>query len=238
MARDSDPASRRTGPRARDLGITERYRLLWAANRLAMRALFRLAATGLDRCPEAPFQLVCNHHNGFDPLIVLAVTPIRPRITWFGPIERDFGRGFKNRVMAFYGGVIPIDPDKTTLLSASRAVRRVFHSRGVLGIFAEGRAATRETQLLPFQEGATAFAVHGRVPIVPCAIVGSSELWLRRRVEVRFGAPIMTAGTYGRDATAALERRVVDAVRALLPDVEPVSPRGYRPMRWLTRLLR
>ena len=85
-----------------------------------------MRATGLDRWPEAPFCLVLNHHNGWDPMLVMAASPLRPRVTWFGPKEADFSRGFKNRVMAFFGGVIPYDPEKTTLTSAVRAVRRVF----------------------------------------------------------------------------------------------------------------
>ena len=236
--RDPERApARRIGPRALSVGVTERYRFLWAVNRLVMRTMFAISSSGLDRWPDPPFQLVCNHHNGFDPLIVLAATPLRPRITWVGPIERDFSRGFKNRVMAYYGGVIPVDPDKTTLLSAARAVRRVFDARGVLGIFAEGRAARHETELQPFQEGATSFAIQAGVPIVPCAVVGTSELWLRRRLEVRFGDPIPTRGIHGREAVSGLEQRVVAAVRELLPRTEPASPRTYRPMRWLTDLL-
>ena len=76
----------------------------------------------------------------------MAVVPIEPRITWFGPKEADFSRGFKNRVMAFFGGMIPYNPAKTTLTSAVRAVRRVFEADGVLGIFAEGRIGFRETR--------------------------------------------------------------------------------------------
>ncbi len=114
--------------------------------------------------PVAPFQLVANHHNGFDPLLVMAAAPLAPRITWFGPKEADFSRGFKNRVMAFFGGVIPYNPDKTTLTSAVRAVRRVFEADGVLGIFAEGRIGFRETELLEFEDGAAAFAISSGVP--------------------------------------------------------------------------
>ncbi|MGH2416882.1 MAG: 1-acyl-sn-glycerol-3-phosphate acyltransferase, partial [Candidatus Limnocylindria bacterium] len=112
----------------------------------------------------------------WDPMLALAATPESPRITWFGPKEADFSRGFRNRVMAFVGGVIPYNPEKTTLTSAVRAVRRVFEADGVLGIFAEGRIGFREAELLPFEDGAAAFAVASGVPIVPCAIVGSTQL--------------------------------------------------------------
>jgi 1-acyl-sn-glycerol-3-phosphate acyltransferase len=74
------------------------------------------------------------------------------------------------------------------------------------------------------------------VPIVPCAIIGTSDLWLRRRITVRFGDAIDTRGLRGREAIAALDARVADAIRAMLPPTEPDRPR-YRPMRWLTDLL-
>lgn len=228
--------ARRTGPRELSVALTPRYRLLWGVNRFLMRMLFDVRATGLENWPAPPFQLVANHHNGFDPMLVMSATPVEPRITWFGPREADFGRGFKNRVMAYFGGMIPYNPEKTTLTSAVRAVRRVFEADGVLGIFAEGRIGFAESELLPFEEGAAAFAAMSAVPVVPCAIVGSTDLWFRRRVLVRFGPAIATDDVRGREGRAALEGRIRDAIQALLPDVEPRLPRR-RPLAFLTNLL-
>src|SRR6185312_9674525 len=115
-----------TGPRELSVAVTLRYRAMWGINRLLVRTLFDVRAEGLEHWPAPPFQLVVNHHNGWDPLLVLAVAPLDPRISWFGPREADFSHGFKNRVMAFFGGVIPYHPEHTTLMSAVRAVRRVF----------------------------------------------------------------------------------------------------------------
>ncbi|MGH2429727.1 MAG: lysophospholipid acyltransferase family protein [Candidatus Limnocylindria bacterium] len=227
---------RRTGPRELSVRVTWRYRLEWRLSRAVMRLLFDLRAQGLDRWPAPPFQLVANHHNGFDPMLVMAVAPLEPRITWFGPKEADFSRGFKNRVMAFFGGMIPYNPEKTSLTSAVRAVRRVFAAEGVLGIFAEGRIGFRESELLPFEEGAAAFASASGVPIVPCATIGSTDLWFRRRIIVRFGVPIPTSGARGREARAALEERIREGVAALLPQYEPPVPRR-RPLSFLTDLL-
>lgn len=233
---EASERARRTGPRELSVAVTPRYRFMWGLNRLVMRTLFDLRASGLDRWPAPPFQIASNHHNGFDPLLVIAVTPLEPRITWFGPRETDFSRGFKNRVMAFFGGVIPFNPEKTTLTSAVRAVRRVFAANGVLGNFAEGRIGFHETRLLPLEEGAAAFAALAGVPIVPCAIVGSTHLWFRRRVEIRFGEPISVKASGGRAGRDALEQRLRDAIVALLPAVEPTLPRR-RPLFFLTDLL-
>ena len=234
---DADEArARRTGPRELSVAVTPRYRSMRWLDVLLVRLLFEIRAEGLERWPAAPFCLVLNHHNGWDPMLALAATPERPRITWFGPKEADFSRGFRNRLMAFYGGVIPFNPEKTTLTSAVRAVRRVFDAGGVLGIFAEGTVGFRETELLPFEDGAVAFASGSGVPIVPCSINGSTFMWFRRSVTFRYGDPIPTAEVKGRDGRAALEEQVRAAMLALMPSAEPRLPRR-RPLRFLGDLL-
>jgi 1-acyl-sn-glycerol-3-phosphate acyltransferase len=234
-----DPAAeraRRTGPRQLNVHVDWRYRLMWLLDRAVARLLFDIRATGLDRWPAAPFCLVVNHHNGWDPMILIGILPLEPRVTWFGPKEEDFSRGFKNRVMGFFGGMIPYNPEKTTLTSAVRAVRRVFDAGGVLGIFAEGKVGFREAELLPFEDGAVAFATMSGVPIVPCAIVNTTYLWFRRRVEVRFGAPVPTAGARSREAREGVEEQVRAAYATLLPASEPRLPRR-RPLRFVGDLL-
>jgi 1-acyl-sn-glycerol-3-phosphate acyltransferase len=234
-ASDDLARARRTGPRELAVAVTPRYRLMRWLVRLVLGTLFEIRPDGLDLWPAAPFLLALNHHSGWDPMIVTSVAPARPRITWFGPKEADFSRGFKNRVMGFFGGIIPYNPEKTTLVSAVRAVRRVFESHGVLAIFVEGRVGFRESELLPFEEGAVAFASASGVPIVPCAIVGSTELWFRRRVIVRFGRPISTEGLRGAAGRAQLESELRDAMLALLPEVEPRLP-IRRPLAWAGEL--
>lgn len=232
----TEDRARRTGPRALDVHVTPRYRLEWFFLRLLVGGLFHVRVSGRQYWPRAPFQLVCNHHNGWDPMILIGASPLAPRITWFGPREADFSRGFKNRVMGFFGGMIPYSPDGTTMTSAVRAVRRVFGADGVLGIFAEGRIGFRESELLPFEDGAAAFAIASGVPVVPCAIVGSTDLWFRRRIEIRYGPPIETDSVRGREARAALDDRIRRAVMDLLPAEEPRLPRR-RPLAFLTDLL-
>jgi 1-acyl-sn-glycerol-3-phosphate acyltransferase len=229
---DAEARARRTGPRELSIDVTLRFRLARWLAQVFVRLLFDVRTEGLERWPAAPFMLVCNHHSGWDPVIVIAVTPARPRITWFGPREADFSHGFKNRAMALIGGVIPYNPQKTNLVSAVRAVRRVFAAGAVLGIFAEGRGGYRESGMLPFEEGAVAFASAAGVPVVPCAIVGTSDLWLRRRVIVRFGSSLPSEGLRGATGRAELEGRVRDAMQALLPKEEPRLPRR-RPLAWV-----
>jgi 1-acyl-sn-glycerol-3-phosphate acyltransferase len=101
----------------------------------------------------------------------------------------------------------------------------VFDAGGVLAITPEGTLGFRETELMPLQEGATLFAALSGVPIVPCAVVGSSTLWLRKRIVIRFGEPIQVERQAGRAGREALVERVREGMLALLPDVEPNYPR-------------
>lgn len=236
MVEAASRGQRRRSPRIGEVQGTWRYRLMWLANRVLMRLLFDVRVEGLDQRPAPPFQIVANHHNGFDPMLLLAVTPYEPRITFFGPKEADFSRGFKNRLMGFVGSNIPYHPDRRRLTGVVRTVRRIFDAGGVMAIFAEGRIGFRETELQPFEEGAAAFAAASGVPVVPCAIVGSTHLWFRAPVVVRFGRPIRLETGDRRLARAALEEGMRKALEELLPEREPRLPRR-RPLAWLTDLL-
>jgi 1-acyl-sn-glycerol-3-phosphate acyltransferase len=70
------------------------------------------------------------------------------------------------------------------------------------------------------------------VPIVPIAISGTKDLWLRKSITLRIGEPVPTAGG-DVDAIQAIAR---ESLEELLP--EYVEPRGRKPLRrFLTRLL-
>lgn len=223
----SDPGAdggRQIGAHLLGVTVTWRYRLERILVWIVVHALFRVGAEGLDRWPTAPFQLATNHHSGWDPLLVMAISPLRPRVTWFGPKEVDFSKGVRNRVMGFFGGMIPFNPSKTNLGSSVRAVQRVFDTGGVLAIATEGTLGFRESELLPLQDGATVFAALSGVPVVPCAIVGSSTLWFRKAIVVRFGDPIPVVRGGDKASRRAVGEQVRAGLQALLPASEPALP--------------
>jgi 1-acyl-sn-glycerol-3-phosphate acyltransferase len=130
--------------------------------------------------------------------------------------------------------MIPFNPSKTNLGSSVRAVQRVFDAGGVLAIAAEGTLGFRESELLPLQDGATVFAALSGVPVVPCAFVGSSTLWLRKPIVVRFGVPIPVVSGSDRTARQAVAERVREGLDALLPEEEPVHPQRMPGATFLT----
>jgi 1-acyl-sn-glycerol-3-phosphate acyltransferase len=216
------------------------YRGLRRAARALVGTLFAVRVDGAERLPPPPYVLACNHHNGFDPFVITAAAPEAPGITWFGPRE-ECGSPAARALVRFLGCVIPYSARPGQLREAARTVGSVLAARGVVGIFPEGRVAFRESRLLRTRPGAAAFAVEHGVPVVPCAIIGSSALWVGRELTVRFGDPVLppAADRDGGDApaarVAALQQRIEAAIGALLPPLEPVLPRA--PHAWLTDLL-
>ncbi|HKG57752.1 MAG TPA: lysophospholipid acyltransferase family protein [Candidatus Limnocylindrales bacterium] len=207
-------------------------RLLVAA---VLRCYLRFTVEGRERLPRTPALLCFNHMNWSDPFVLMATLPMRPRLFFFGPREEDMGLGGRNRLMMWTGSAVPYKPGKNDLLDATRRVKVVFDSGGVLAIAGEGRIHARESDLLPLNEGAAYFALRSGVPVVPVAITGTSWLTFGRRVRIRVGAPIPTQGRPTREAIAALTARAWDELHALLAHAPDVPPPG-RAGRWVTEL--
>ncbi|HTS14900.1 MAG TPA: lysophospholipid acyltransferase family protein [Candidatus Sulfotelmatobacter sp.] len=191
---------------------------------LAVRALFRVRLEGRDHLPTGPYVLCFNHQSWADPFVLLAALPRRPRVTFFGPREVDLRVGRRNRLIAWTGMALPYRPDKTDLLGATRRVQRVLKAGGVLAIAGEGRIHAGEAVLLPLDDGAAFFAQHAGVPLVPVAVNGTSWLAFGRRLRLRVGTPIPTAGRTTRDDLHGLTEATWQALHELCagyPDPAP-----------------
>jgi 1-acyl-sn-glycerol-3-phosphate acyltransferase len=158
---------------------------------------------------------------------------MRPRLYFFGPKEEDMGHGARNRIMAWTGTPVPYKPGKNDLLEATRRVKAVFDTGGVLGIAGEGRIHAGESELLPISEGAAFFALRSHVPIVPVAINGTSWLRFGRRVRVRIGEPLAADSRATREAVERLTHDLWEALHALVAD-QPDYPEPGPVGRWLT----
>lgn len=148
----------------------------------------------------------------------MAVLPLRPRLSFFGPKEEDMRAGGRNRLMAWTGASIPYKPGKNDLLDATRRVRSVLSAGGVLAIAAEGRIGAIESRILPLNDGPAYFALRAGVPLVPVGINGTSWLRFGGRVRVRIGEPIAPTGRADRAAVDAMTTTLRDHLAALVAD--------------------
>jgi 1-acyl-sn-glycerol-3-phosphate acyltransferase len=223
-------AGRPAGRRAR-----WRYRATRLVTRAVVGAYLRIDVHGRSQLPRGPYLLCFNHLNWVDPFLLLSVAPPSSQLFFFGPKEEDMRRGWRNRLMTWTGTPIPFRPGRDDLLGATRRVQAVFELGAVLGIAGEGRIHRGESELLPLQDGVAFFALRSHVPIVPCAINGTSWLCFGRRVRIRFGTPIAVDGRPTQAAVRSLATRVWGELHALCQGYPDPPPPG-RFGRWLTEL--
>jgi HAD superfamily hydrolase (TIGR01509 family) len=191
---------------------------------LVVRSYLRLRLEGRERLPRTPAIYCFNHLNWVDPFLLMAVLPMRPRLTFFGPKEEDMSVGGRNRLMTWTGATIPYRPGKNDLIEATRRVRAVIAAGGVIAIAGEGRIQPFESQLRPLNEGAAYFALREQVPLIPIAIHGTSWLGFGRRVRVVIGEPLAPTGRANRENVDALTARCWTALHELVRD-EPERTR-------------
>jgi 1-acyl-sn-glycerol-3-phosphate acyltransferase len=197
------------------------------------RAYLRLRLEHRGRLPSGPAIYCFNHLSWADPFLLMAILPIRPRLTFFGPKEEDMSVGGRNRLMTWTGATIPYRPGKENLIEATRRVHAVIAAGGVVAIAGEGRIHPFESRIGPLNEGAAYFALREGVPIVPLAVHGTSWLAFGRRIRVVVGDPIAAVGRPRRDDVDALTARVGTVLAELVRD-EPDRARPGPVGRWVT----
>lgn len=213
-----------------------RYRAMKTFLWLVTHAYLRFRFEGRERLPAPPYVLCFNHLDWADPLVLVALLPAPRRIYFFGPREADMRVGWKNKLMAWVGNCVPFQPDRSRMLETARRVKEVLGSGYALAIAGEGKVTEREDEVLPLNEGAAYFAIQGQVPLVVAAVNGTRVLRFGKRVRVRVGEPIPTAGSRAtREAVEELTARAQEELRRLVRGyVDPVPPSGFD--LWLTEL--
>lgn len=204
-----------------------RVRLLRLGCRVVVGGLLRIRVEHADRWATDPAIYCFNHLNWVDPLVLLAVLPLRPHYAMFGPQEADMHRGARNRLISWAGFGIPYRPEKSDLLPTTRRVTKVLGRGWAMAIAGEGRIHRGERELTPLADGTAYFALRSGVPVVPVAINGTSWLAFRRGVRVRVGQPIVPQGRASHAAVATLTARIEAALLDMTADfADPPPSRG------------
>ncbi len=120
-----------------------------------------------------------------------------------------------------------------------QAVQALLQQGDGIMLFPEGRLGEQEGQLhRPLKRGTVLYAMRSGVPISPVAIIGTQDLYWRKRLIVRFGPPVYVPHQPRpkRIAIDAALQQVEQALSALLPPTyqEPSGPKWLR--HWLNHL--
>ncbi|WP_316754696.1 lysophospholipid acyltransferase family protein [Streptomyces herbicida] len=172
-----------------------------------MYGLWRPRVLGAWKVPAiGPVIFAVNHSHNIDGPMVMGVAP---RPTHF-LIKKEAFVGPLGRFLSGIGQV-KVDRESTDRTAISRALG-VLEAGGVLGIFPEGTRG--EGDFASLRAGLAYFAVRSGAPIVPVAVLGSSEKRsrltkglppLRSRVDVVFGDPFEAGDGSGRRTRRALD---------------------------------
>ncbi|KOG43453.1 acyl-phosphate glycerol 3-phosphate acyltransferase [Streptomyces resistomycificus] len=172
-----------------------------------MYGLWKPRVLGAWKVPATgPVIFAVNHSHVIDGPMVMGVAP-RPthflikKEAFIGPLD-PFLLGI---------GQVKVDRDTTDRTAITQALG-VLAGGGVLGIFPEGTRG--EGDFAALRAGLAYFAVRGGAPIVPVAVLGSSQRPgrlikglppLRSRVDVVFGDPFEAGDGSGRRTRKALD---------------------------------
>ena len=197
------------------------------------RLLFRLRVSGRELIPrDGPYVLISNHLNWLDPFTLLLAFPSEPRLHFLADPENLVKNRWHWWIVRQVGGYVPVDMRRHGDRLLFDQVKRALDAGAVVAIFPEAAYGPREGELLDFKKGFAHFAIEAGVPVLPVGLSGTKDLWLRKRIELRVGAPIVTDGLTVEGLTNLARERVAE----LLPAY--VEPLGWKPLRRrLTRLL-
>ncbi|GHD74319.1 1-acyl-sn-glycerol-3-phosphate acyltransferase [Streptomyces sp. CB02120-2] len=195
-----------------------------------MYGLWRPRVLGAWKVPASgPVILAVNHAHNIDGPMLMGTAP-RPlhflikKEAFIGPLG-PFLEGI---------GQVKVDRSGTDRTAITRALG-VLEQGGALGIFPEGTRG--EGDFASLRAGLAYFAVRGAAPIVPVAVLGSTDRRgrlvkglppLRSRVDVVFGDAFDAGDGSGRRTRTALDEatvRIQDRLTAHLADAKRLTGR-------------
>lgn len=182
-----------------------------------LRLLFRPRVEGLKHVPAEGAGIVAGNHLSFaDPLLMPAV--LKRRITFLAKAEYFTAPGLRGRLTALVlrgAGQIPVDRSgRAAGRSALRKGLGVLAKGELLAIYPEGTRSP-DGRLYKGKVGVAVLALAAQAPVIPCAMVGTLQIWPPGRllprlqpVTIRFGEPL----DFSRFAGMAHQRAVLRAV--------------------------
>lgn len=210
--------ARATLPPADLLPVTPRANLWYRMIRLIavplMRLVFRFDVEGPDNIPRSGnYVVIANHLNWLDEFTLLMLFPVEPRLHFLADPTILVTRKLQWWLVRHTGGFVPVVRERHGDTALFRHVDRCLELGGAVAIFPEGNYGPAEGGLMPFKKGFAHFAIKAGVPVVPVALSGTKDLWLRKRIKVVIGEPIAPA----THTPESLTELAYERVKQLMP---------------------
>ncbi|WP_373462096.1 MULTISPECIES: lysophospholipid acyltransferase family protein [unclassified Calothrix] len=119
---------------------------------------------------------------------------------------------------------VPTGKDIQTLRQIDNIVMTIIARGDGIVLFPEGRLGDTEGQLhIPLKRGTVIYALKSGVPIVPTALIGTHDLFFRKKLTIRFGEPLYFP------PSSIPKRQEVDAAIVLLQNAMlALLPQNYQ----------
>ena len=193
-----------------------------------LRLCFKFDVQGRENIPRPPggnYIVIANHLNWLDEFALLLPFPLEPRLHFLADPTMLVTRKFQWWLVRTTGGYVPVVRERHGDKALFQHVDRCLEIGGAVAIFPEANYGPKEGELMPFHKGFAHFAIKAGVPVVPVALSGTKDLWLRKRIGVVVGAAIPTAG----QEPAALTELAFERVKSMLPAYS--EPTGRKLLR-------
>ena len=167
---------------------TLQYRILRLVVRFVLFGVFRfrIDTSGQEHLPSGGYLLVAAPHRGWmDPCVVLHALPGVPRAWFLGSGPSTFTSHWREWLVRWVGGLLPVWRGGVGIDQHVRAARAVLGNGGVFVQMPEGTVNGPAGRLGPFRPGAALIAIRTGAPMVPLAIAGTEQLYLGRRMASR-----------------------------------------------------
>jgi 1-acyl-sn-glycerol-3-phosphate acyltransferase len=179
-----------------------------------LRLVFRFHVVGKKNIPHSGnYVVIANHLNWLDEFALLLIFPVEPRIHFLADPTILVTRKVQWWIVRQTGGFVPVVRERHGDQALFRHVDRALEVGGAVAIFPEGNYGPKEGELMPFKKGFAHFAIKAGVPVIPVALSGTKDLWLRKRITVAIGEPIHPAGHTPESLTEA----GYESVKNLMP---------------------
>lgn len=191
-----------------------------------LRLCFRFQVEGKENIPRTGnYIVIANHLNWLDEFTLLLLFPVEPRLHFLADPTILVTRRFQWWLIRTTGGYVPVVRERRGDRALFEHVDRCLELGGAVAIFPEGNYGPAEGELMPFKKGFAHFAVKAGVPVVPVALSGTRDLWLRKQIRVVIGEPLAPSG----HDPASLTTAAFDRLKELMPAYD--EPSGAKLLR-------
>ncbi len=205
--------------------LTYRFIMFWV--HIFTKVPFPTRVHGKHHLPPGQGALIVSNHASFFDIPFVAKAAAGRHVCF---VARESLA--KNRLLGFVMrscGAVLIDPKSGDRKALKRVVAHL-KAGDLVAMFAEG-TRSRDGRLLPFKRGALLAARQAKVPVVPCALLGTHRAWGRgqripkpARVEVRFGEARPVEGETLEEVRQWIAQQLEGTDQASLPQAGAQGP--------------